>query len=335
VFSQIMSSTSELKALLDSINQETEHVAEDGTFDRIMKVGGIYNDVVANYIKNTFSIENVTLENMQDVYSPLNNGKFDDMLNTRDWLIKQGLELNQANELAEKYITTTYEKSTGPYKFYQLIEPHLQTSQGAISSFHGSQSLRDVNFYTPSLNEFSFSVEDRRRKAGHLSSYLMAGGDINEYNKLANTNFKSKLANEPVRVKRNALSHFSTRPFCSKNEPKEEKKAGGFTAYLKKLMQVDKSVVEDDKKSLESIVTKNPVDIKIGFHKIKSSITLDAEEAVGGSSEAAQAHIELLREEVKSEEDLLIERANQQFEIDFFKEFSLTDAKLMQVSIEE
>jgi hypothetical protein len=59
-----MSSTSELKALLDSINQETEHVAEDGTFDRIMKVGGIYNDVVANYIKNTFSIENVTLENM-------------------------------------------------------------------------------------------------------------------------------------------------------------------------------------------------------------------------------------------------------------------------------
>jgi hypothetical protein len=102
-------------------------------------------------------------------------------------------------------------------------------------------------------------------------------------------------------------------------------------------MQVDKSVVEDDKKSLESIVVKDPVDIKIGFHKIKSSITLDAEEAVGGSSEAAQAQVntESVREEQKSEEDLLIERANQQFEVDFFKEFALTDAKLMQVSIEE
>lgn len=208
-----MSSTSELKALLDSINQETEHISEDGTFDRIMKIGRIYNEVVENYVKTTFSIQNVSLENMQDLYSPLNNGRFDDMLNTRDWLIKQGLELNQANELAEKYITNTYENSSGSYKFYQLIEPHLEKSQSAISSFHNARNLREINFYTPSLDEFSFGVVDRLTKAGHLSSYLMAGGDINEYNKLANTNFKSKLSSEPVRIKRNSLSNFSTRPF--------------------------------------------------------------------------------------------------------------------------
>lgn len=100
-------------------------------------------------------------------------------------------------------------------------------------------------------------------------------------------------------------------------------------------MKVDKTKVEDDKKTLESLVNKDLTDIKIGFHKIKSSITLDDEGSVGGSSEAAEAYTEAIKTPIKSEDDLLIERATQQFPVEFFKEFSLTDSKLMQVSIEE
>jgi hemerythrin-like domain-containing protein len=100
-------------------------------------------------------------------------------------------------------------------------------------------------------------------------------------------------------------------------------------------MNLDKSKVEDDKKTLESLVNKDPTDIKIGFHKIKSSITLDDQGAVGGSSEAAEAYTEAIKTHIKTEEDILIEKANQQFPVEFFKEFSLTDSKLMQVSIEE
>lgn len=213
VFSKLMESTSELKALLATINEETEHITDDGTFDKIFKIGKIYDDVVGNYIKTTFGIKNVGLGNMYEVYSPLNNGQFDNMMSVRDRLVKDGLSIDEANRLAEEFILRTYEDSQGPFRFYQLIESHLEESQKAISAFHSSKSLREVNFYTPTLQEFKFLLENRVKKAGHLRSYLMTGGDLNEYNKLANTVFKNKLTEEPVRITNNSLAQFSTRSF--------------------------------------------------------------------------------------------------------------------------
>ena len=73
--------------------------------------------------------------------------------------------------------------------------------------------MKRVNFYTPTLEQFRFSVSDRRKKAGSLVNHLRAGGDLNQFNKLGNTVFNTKLSSEPVRFKMNRFTNFSTRPF--------------------------------------------------------------------------------------------------------------------------
>ncbi|CAI2365840.1 unnamed protein product [Moneuplotes crassus] len=329
LFSKLMSSHTELESLLASINEETEHITDDGTFDRILKVGGIYDEVVRNYVQTTFDIHDVGIHNMYEIYNPLKNGKFHDLLTVRDQLVKDGLSLEEADRLAQEYIIRAYEDSKGPYKFYNLIESHLEESQEAISEFHSTKTLRDLKFNVTSLEEFEFSLQDRRRKAGHLRSYLMAGGDLNEYNKVSNSVFQNKLANEPVRLKRNAFSNFSTRNFCTKQEP-EQKKAGGFTQYLKKLIKIDSEKEKEDQKKLEDIAKNDPTNIKIEFQKIKSSILMDKTE-----SEAAEP-LDFAKQEVaQTPEQRLIEEATKRFPLEFFKEFSLADEKLMQTHLEE
>jgi hypothetical protein len=165
----------------------------------------------------------------------------------------------------------------------------------------------------------------------------MAGGDLNEYSKLANTAFSSKLSEEPVRIRR-SLNNFSVRGFCSKNEPEQnDAKQGGFTQYLKKLLHIDRKKEEEEeaKKTLESI-TKDASDIKIGFHKIKSTITLDNQQTSQTEEEKREEEQQEAEVEIKKDpEDILIEEANLRFDTSFFKEFALSDTKMMQVSIEE
>lgn len=339
VFSQLLTNMKELNTLFGAINETEKHLVDDGTIDRVSKICSSYSLMVGSYLKTAFGVRGVSLENMYDLFNPLYNGRFDHILSTRDKLIKEGLPLEEANRLAEEYCRRTAELSKGPYKLYSLIEPQLQESQEAISSFQNSNNLREVNFYTPSVQEFRFSIEDRVKKAGHLTSYLLAGGDINEYNKLSNSVFKNRLSEEPVRLRKRSAVLFSTRNFCSKNDSENApKESGGFTAYLRKLIKIDKANEEEKskKKDLESIINKDPADIKIGFHKIKSSITLEDEaSAKPVEEEAAEVSHQTLEEKPKSEEEILIEQANERYNLDFFKEFSLSDSKLMQISLEE
>ena len=41
---------SELDAILSTINEGEEHVVDDGTLDRIKKVGAIYDGVAKSYV---------------------------------------------------------------------------------------------------------------------------------------------------------------------------------------------------------------------------------------------------------------------------------------------
>lgn len=336
-FSKIMSNMTEFKALLSKLNDGDTNVVDNGSIDRLLKIGEIYDGVVEHYIKRTFDIHGVGLHNMYEIYNPLKNGNFDNILVNRDRFVKNGMPLEEADRLAEEYCRRTQELSKGPFKLYQLIDSTNEESQHAISNLHKCKDLKSVNFYTPSLAQLRFSVEDRLRKAGHLQSYLMAGGDLNEYSKLANTAFSSKLSEEPVRIRR-SLNNFSVRGFCSKNEPEQnDAKQGGFTQYLKKLLHIDRKKEEEEeaKKTLESI-TKDASDIKIGFHKIKSTITLDNQQTSQTEEEKREEEQQEAEVEIKKDpEDILIEEANLRFDTSFFKEFALSDTKMMQVSIEE
>lgn len=106
-------------------------------------------------------------------------------------------------------------------------------------------------------------------------------------------------------------------------------------------MQIDKKKDEDagkKDKELESLLSKDPSEIKIGFQKIKSSITLEGQPAAKQSEEAAavaavQQEVEV--QPIKDAESEFIKEANARFGIDFFKDFSLSDEHLMQISLEE
>jgi len=199
--------------------------------------------------------------------------------------------------------------------------------------------LKEINFYTPSLDQFRFSIEDRRLKAGSLYSYLQAGGDINVYNKLSNSFYNTRQSQQPIKVRKASLFNHSVKGFCSKNDQQEPKKETGFTAYLKKLIQIDKKKEDEEKssseKNLESILTKDPSEIKIGFHKIKSTITLDSIEGKPEQETKEQETQEEIEKKIKSKEDILIDLANKKYGIDFFKDFALSDEKMTQISLEE
>ena len=94
---------------------------------------------------------------------------------------------------------------------------------------------------------------------------------------------------------------------------------------------------EDEKKAkdLESIISKDPSEIKIGFQKVKSSITLDSDgRPQPPQHEAVEEEKVDVDQTLRKEQEFVI-KANDRFGVDFFKEFSLSDEKLMQVSIEE
>ena len=337
VFSKLMTNTNEFKQLLSMINENNEHIKDDGMVDKLNKIASIYDEVTSNFVKNTFGIYGVGLHNMYEIYSPLKNGIFDNILASRDKFVKQGLLIEEANRLAEEYCRRNQETSKGPFKLYQLIESHLENSQEAIKQFHDWENMKRVNFYTPTLEQFRFSVSDRRKKAGSLVNHLRAGGDLNQFNKLGNTVFNTKLSSEPVRFKMNRFTNFSTRPFWSKQQEDSSGKTGGFTQYLKKLIQIEKKK-EDDSKSdsnIESLLTKDPAEIKIGFHKIKSSITLDNQGNKPEDTSDAAMQAEVKKEDKPNAEQLFIKQANERFSSDFFKDFSLSDESLMQISLEE
>lgn len=136
VFSKLMNSAEEFHTLLALINEGEEHLVDDGTCDKLRKISLIYNEVTQNYVKHTFGIQDVGLHNMHEIYSPLRNGNFENMLVIRDKFIRQGLLVEEANRLAEDYSRKVQEFSKGPFKFYQLIESHLDESQEAIKLFH-------------------------------------------------------------------------------------------------------------------------------------------------------------------------------------------------------
>ena len=341
IFSKLVTSMSELDAILSTINEGEEHVVDDGTLDRIKKVGAIYDGVAKSYVQSTFKISDVSLNNMQEICSPLKNGMFQDLLQRRDYLVKKGMMIEEATRVAEEYCLRTQELSKGPYKFYRLIESDQEDSQSIIKKFHETSNFQLIDFHTPTLNEFRSSVKERHAKAGSLYGYLQAGGNINVYNKLANKSFTKSNIQKPIKANPKSLFSYSIRNFCSKPEPEEPKKESGFTAYLKKLIQVDKKKEEDQKlqshKNLESILTKDPSEIKIGFHKIKSSITLEgSEEQPSAAQDAAEPiNQEQFEEKVKTEEELLVEEANKKFGVNFFKEFALNDETMTRKSLEE
>lgn len=261
---------------------------------------------------------------------------FQDILTVRDHYVKEGLLIEEATMIAEKYILRTQELSKGPYKFYELIDSESASSQDCITRFHNCDTLRNVNFYTPTLSEFRENVLHRHEFAGSLFGYLQSGGNMGMYNKLAKLSTKSKVAQQPIRAKHRAMFNFSTRNFCTKPQP-EEAKESGFTAYLKKLVQVEKKKEEEGKnvEKLENILNKDPSEVKIGFHKIKSAITLENSGEpvdVNAASVATEAEIQ---EQIKTELDLLIEKANKKYGLNFYKEFALSDEKMTRISLEE
>lgn len=339
-FSKLMANMSELKTLLAEVNEKDQHVKDDGTFDRIFKIGQIYDNVVSKYVKDTFGIEGVGLNNMYQIYDPRLNGIFDNIFVARDKFVKNGLDLNEANRLAEEYCLRTQEFAKGPFKFHQLIEPHLKQSQEAIAEFHENKSVRNINFYTPFASEFRSNAAKRFAQAQEFRNHIMMGGDFKDYLNNSSPSVVHRVSDEPVRFRKHSAAGFATRGFCNKNTEEAENKSGGFTQYLKKLIQVDKSKEEDSQakqKDLESIINKDPSDIKIGFHKIKSSITLDQDYPVisEAGDDAAVIRKENPVQESKKLEQQFLEEANQKFGIDFFKEFALSDQKLMQESFEE
>jgi len=99
-------------------------------------------------------------------------------------------------------------------------------------------------------------------------------------------------------------------------------------------MQIDKEKAVEDKKDLEDIIDKGSADIKIGFHTIKSNITIEKTKPQENTETAEIDHKAVL-EATKNKEDLLVEEALKRFSLDFFKEFSLADEKMMQTSLEE
>jgi hypothetical protein len=213
----------------------------------------------------------------------------------------------------------------------------LDESQKAISGFHKADNLRAVNFYIPTVQEYRRTSEEREKKARDLLNHVLLAGKVDEFISKSVKTPSIKSSDEPVRIKKMSLHHFSTRNFCSKPEPEEPKKLGGFAQYLRKLIQVDKTKSEEDEKKakdLESIISKDPSEIKIGFQKIKSSVTLDESKSRIPQTEAAEEEKVDVDKALKREQELVI-KANERFGIDFYKEFSLSDEKLMQVSIEE
>ena len=339
-FSKLMSSTDEFKELLSIINENNTHIQDDGTIDKLNKISSIYDEIASNYIKTTFGIHGVGLHNMYEIFNPLKNGILDNILYARDKFVKQGLLIEEANRLAEEYCRRNQEMTKGPFKLYQLIESHLDNSQEAIKLFHENKDLKKINFYTPSIEQFRFSISDRKRKTGNMLNHLRADGDLSKFNKLGNTVFNTKLSSEPVRFKMNALSKYSTRNFWSKPEQENStsEKSGGFTQYLKKLIQIDKKKDDHDSKKdkeIESLLSKDPAEIKIGFHKIKSSITLENQAGKQEDAAVASLQTEEKQEPKPDEEQKFIQLANERFSIDFFKDFSLSDESLMQISLEE
>jgi repressor of nif and glnA expression len=102
-FSKLMSSMDELKSLVKTLNSASTQISDDGTYDRILKVGEIYNNAVSSYVKSTFNISGVNLSNIHEIYNPLKSGKFDDLLNVRDHFVKQGMMIEEATRIAEQY----------------------------------------------------------------------------------------------------------------------------------------------------------------------------------------------------------------------------------------
>lgn len=151
--------------------------------------------------------------------------------------------------------------------------------------------------------------------------------------------FTARPSQEPIRVKNRGLFNYSARNFCSKPESEEPKKESGFSAYLKKLVQVDNKVKDqksDVDKNLESILTKDPSEIKIGFHRIKSNITLDSIEDSAKPAPVSEVVNQVqVQQRVQSDEDKLVEIANKKFGVSFFKDFALSDLKMTRVSLEE
>jgi hypothetical protein len=88
-FSKLMSSVSELKALLARINDDQVEIPNDGTFDRIFKITEVHEQMTKKYV--------------QDIYDPLSNGLFQDIFDTRDKLVREGMEIQEANRLGEDY----------------------------------------------------------------------------------------------------------------------------------------------------------------------------------------------------------------------------------------
>lgn len=176
-FSKLMSGMNELQTLLDMVNKNTQHVVDNGTYDRIHKLGSIYNNTVSEFIKVTHGVSGVSLDNIHEIYSPLKNGRFDSILNTVDRFVAQGMLLPQALEIAESSVRRTQELSQGPYKLYDLIDTSNENCQAAISALSSAETSK-INFWTPTLSKFRQMVVDKHTLTGDANSHLQASSKL-------------------------------------------------------------------------------------------------------------------------------------------------------------
>lgn len=111
--------------------------------DRLKKTALALNQEAAKIILDRFGIKNVALDNLEQLYNPLNSG-LPSMQETRRHLIQRGMTEELADTIAKRYITRC-EQGGHVCSIMDLFNSSSNAS-ASINALMKTESLKDIHF---------------------------------------------------------------------------------------------------------------------------------------------------------------------------------------------